>query len=50
MLSANWRKMMHYIHADINAKQIEFLPIDIFLLFLHTYKDMLQRPVLKNLG
>jgi len=48
--SANWRKMLAYIHTDINAKQIEFLPIDIFLFFLHTYKDMLQRLWLKNLA
>lgn len=49
-ISSNWRKMLDYIHADINAKQIEFLPMDILLLFLHTYKDMLQHPWLKNLA
>lgn len=49
MVAANWRKMLDYVRADVDAKLADFIAMDVLLFLLHTYKDVRQRPWLKNL-
>jgi glycosyltransferase involved in cell wall biosynthesis len=49
-VAANWRKMLDYVRADVEAKRVGCLTMDVLLFFLHTYKDILQRPRLKRLA